>query len=126
MKERLTCIVCPVGCDLQIESVDEKEETVKVSGAGCKRGEAFATTEIFHPMRMVSTVVNLAGGALPCFPVISTGPVPKEKLRDCISLLQKTRVTLPLHEGDVIIHNILDTQVDIVAAKTIEKENEAR
>lgn len=113
---KLTCIVCPLGCDIEIE--EDNGNILTISGYNCPRGKLFAQTEFFNPQRMVTTIVSLDGADHLYLPVISDGEVPKKKLKHCIELLKTTRVQAPVTMGDIVLENILDTGINIIAAKT--------
>lgn len=115
MKE-FTCIACPVGCSLTVEDI--KDEII-VTGNQCKRGAIFGKNEYLHPMRMVTTTLKTINGSISRVPVISTGEVPKEELKSIVKELYKVVVPCPITRGDIIIKNIKNTGVDIVATRTI-------
>lgn len=119
-KMRLTCIICPLGCTLDLEV--ENKEIKKITGNGCKRGISFAQTEFHNPQRMVTTIVSLEGGEYPFLPVISEGEVPKKDLKECMDFLQKVKVKAPIKMGDIVAKNIVGTGVNIIAAKTARME----
>lgn len=119
-KMNLTCIVCPLGCRIDVK--EEKGEIIEISGYSCKRGIAFAKTEFYNPQRMVTTIVTLEGGKYPFLPVISEREIPKENLPDCIQLLKNVHVKAPIKMGDIVAENIVGTGVNIIAAKTVETE----
>ena len=119
-KVEFTCISCPIGCNLEVYQ-DKETKELHVSGNSCKRGVDFANEEYYSPRRVVTTVVSIQDEDMELLPVISDGTVPRNKVFDCIEFLQKTIVKKPIHIGQVIVGNILDTDIDIVAAKTIEK-----
>ena len=118
MKTKYTCIVCPRSCDLEVE---EKDGTCTVSGNSCKRGEEYGLNEHLHPKRMVTTTVKLEGGNIRSLPVVSSGPVPKEKLPGCLDWLYTIKVEAPVHLHDVIVENILGTGVNVLAARDAER-----
>ena len=45
--------------------------------------------------------------------------IPKNKIFDCMHKLATIRVTAPVQEGDVIVENIADTGVSVIATKDI-------
>jgi len=45
MKKELTCIVCPIGCRVTVET-NESGEVISVCGNTCPRGEAYAKSEV--------------------------------------------------------------------------------
>ena len=60
MKRNLTCIVCPIGCTLEVELIDGK--VVSVKGNTCPRGEKYAISECTNPERMVTTTIRCENG----------------------------------------------------------------
>lgn len=46
--------------------------------------------------------------------------IPKGKIFDCVKALKGIEVPAPVHIGDVILKNVADTGVDIVATKNVE------
>ena len=56
MKE-LICIVCPKGCHLKVD----EENGCAVAGNSCPRGEEYGRNEILHPVRVLTSVVRMAG-----------------------------------------------------------------
>ncbi len=118
MSERtLTCINCPVGCRLTVTMEDGKE--LSVAGNTCKRGERYAHDECTNPKRVVTGLVRLNGRREP-LSVKTAQPIPKDKVAQCVRILGETVLDVPKHIGDVVIENILDTGVDVVATKNIE------
>ena len=113
MKRDLTCVACPLGCPIMVEYTDT--EIISVTGNTCKRGEAYAKTEITNPTRSLTSSVKVCGGVLPVVPVKSDKPVPKDMLFDCMKEINSVCVKAPVKIGQVIIENILGTGANIVA-----------
>lgn len=113
MNRELTCVACPLGCSVTVEYTDT--EILSVTGNTCKRGEAYAKTEITNPTRSLTSSVKVNGGIHPVVPVKSNKPVPKTMLFDCMKVINSVSVDAPVELGQVIIENILDTGADIVA-----------
>jgi len=44
IERKLTCIVCPLGCELVVTL--EENRVLEVRGNTCKRGEAYAQTSV--------------------------------------------------------------------------------
>lgn len=118
-EKEFTCICCPMGCDLKV-TIDGKNITVV--GNSCKRGENFGKEEVTEPKRMITTTIACKGknNNLILLPVISTNTVPRTKFLEVIHKLQKTVVKSPIRMGDIIVENIMNTGVNIIASKTIE------
>ena len=113
MSKKITCIVCPNGCEIVIEGE-------KISGYTCPRGLAYAKEEIFAPKRMVTSTVNVLDSNEVC-PVKTSSSVPKEKMLDVIKEINKVSLKKPIHFHDVVIKNVLNLGVDILATKEILK-----
>lgn len=113
MKKEMTCVACPLGCTINVEF--EGTEVISVTGNTCKRGDAYARTEIVNPTRSLTSSVKVNGGIHPVVPVKSSKAVPKTMLFECMKEINKACVTAPVKLGQVIIENILGTGADIVA-----------
>ncbi|MGX6978365.1 DUF1667 domain-containing protein [Vagococcus elongatus] len=111
----IICIVCPVGCHL---TVDE-ENDYKVTGNQCNKGAIYGKQELQNPVRTVTSTIKIKAGSHPRLPVKTSDTIPKGKITDIMTLINQTEVTAPVSVGDVIIPNILDTGVDIVATRSM-------
>ena len=113
MKERnLTCIVCPRGCSLTV-SFDESGKIAEITGYGCKRGITYAENECTHPVRTVTSTVKCKSGAI--ISVKTNATVPKEKVFEVMSEINKTRADDETSIGDVVIKNVCSLGVDVIA-----------
>lgn len=113
MIKNLICVACPLGCPIEVEV--DGTEVVSVKGNTCKRGDEYARTEITNPVRSLTTSVKVEGGLHPVVPVKSAGAIPKDKMFDCMEVINSVTVKAPVKIGDVVIENILGLGVDIVA-----------
>jgi CxxC motif-containing protein len=116
LKEKLTCIVCPIGCHLEVIKIDGKFE---ISGNKCPRGEKYAIMEMTNPTRIVTTTVIIKNARLSRFPVKTSAPVPKKDIFKVMEVINKIEVIAPIKIGDIIISNILNLDVDIVATRSM-------
>ena len=114
MKE-LICITCPRGCHLKVD------DNLNVTGNTCPRGEAYAKAELTHPVRMVTSTVAIASVSESRLPVKTKEPVPKEFIFPVMEEIRKTVVKAPINIGDVVIENVCNSGVDVIATKDIEK-----
>ena len=119
LMRELTCIGCPIGCQLQVKL--EGKEVTEVTGFTCKRGEEYAKKECTNPTRIVTSSVYVEGGETGVVPVKTETDIPKEKIFDCIKALKGVVVKAPINIGDIIIENVLDTGVNIIATRKVEK-----
>ena len=115
MTREITCTVCPRGCAITVSG--EGENVTGAEGYGCGRGYGYACAEFAHPVRILTSTVLLSDGGL--LPVRSAAPVPKEKLFACMDCIKKARVVPPVRMHDVILKNVADTGVDIIASKSL-------
>lgn len=117
-KRSLICIGCPLGCAMTVEI--NEGQVVSVTGNTCKRGDDYAHKEITNPTRIVTSTVMVEGSDHPTVSVKTKSDIPKSKIFDCVKALKGVTVKAPVHIGDVIVHNIVDTGVDIVATKEVQ------
>ena len=113
MKTRkLTCIVCPRGCQLVV-TFDESGKISSIEGNACKRGITYAENECTHPVRTVTSTVKCESGRIISFK--TAGTVPKEKVFEVMREINTVRAADEAKIGDVIIENVLGLGVDVVA-----------
>ncbi len=117
MIKELICISCPMGCHLK---VDVENKTVE--GNTCKRGEVYGINEITNPVRVITSTVKVINGELPVIPVKTKEPVPKDMNFKVMEALKGVQVEAPIKVGDIIVKNILETGIDIVATRNIRKK----
>ena len=117
MKKEIICTVCPRGCHITVEGSSDAVQTV--DGYSCKRGLEYASAEFAHPVRILTTTVKMAGIAGDLLPVRSSKPIPREKLFDCMDVIRRVEVRLPVAQYDVVVSNICGTGVDMVATKAV-------
>jgi CxxC motif-containing protein len=115
----LTCINCPLGCAVTVTMADGEIEDIV--GNSCKRGEIYARKEVTAPTRIVTSVVRVNHGEIPMVSVKTQRDIPKEKIFDCMQVIQRIHIEAPVTIGDIIAPNVCDTGVDIVATKNIKK-----
>ena len=107
MKRKLTCIVCPMGCQLSVDFEDGKILTV--SGNTCPRGEKYASDECLCPKRTVTSTVRCSDGSV--LPVKTETVIPKDKIFECMEIINNTKADLPISVGDVIIEDVFGSRV---------------
>lgn len=117
VKTELTCIVCPMGCHLNVEN---SAEDFKVEGNTCRRGEKYAVQELTNPTRVITSTVKLENSYLHLLPIKTEDSIPKGMTFEIMKELDKIKVSAPVKVGDIIIENILNTGVNIVSAKTMD------
>lgn len=116
-KRKITCIVCPLGCEVSV-SMDSGKIT-EITGYSCKRGERYARTEVTDPRRTLTTTMRVQDGQSPLVSVKSQKPLPKDLLFGCMKEINETAIKAPVQIGDMLIENILGTGVNIVATERV-------
>ena len=116
----LTCISCPLGCPLKVET-DSSGKVLKVTGNTCKRGEEYGKKEVTNPTRTVTSTVRLLGGTAPVVSVRTQTDIPKEKIFQCMEEIRKAAAEAPVRIGDVILENVAGTGVSVVATANAER-----
>ena len=114
----LTCIICPNGCELQVDQAED-DAIQSICGATCRRGEDYARQEMTRPSRTISTSVLLEGGELPLASVRLTAPVPREKIFEVMAEIGKCTLHAPVSIGQVVIHDVLGLNADVIVTKSI-------
>lgn len=130
----ITCVVCPVGCEITIRRRPSARAAASeggvaqggpdvfvLEGFGCKRGKVYAEEELTSPRRTLTTTVRVAGGTLSLVPVRTQGSIPKALMRACMDELSRVELAAPVRAGQVVIRDILGTGVDVVATRGVEE-----
>ena len=115
MKKELTCIVCPRGCQLVVEL--EGKKVLSVSGNICKRGAVYAENECTNPMRTVTTTAKTNDGGVVAVKTETT--IPKEKMFECMEMINSVTLSLPVKVGDVVLEDVFGSRVVVCQNKEI-------
>jgi len=123
----LTCIVCPIGCALDVTE-DANTKELSVSGNKCPRGEAYAIEEIRAPKRAVTASCKIKNNEnttgrraeVRRAPVKTSSPCMREKIPALLNDIYKMEIQLPVKMGDVIIAGWDGSEIDVIATRTIE------
>lgn len=115
----MVCIVCPNGCRLD---VTQNGDEISVLGNKCKRGEAFARTELTAPTRSVTTSVASTVEGFPVVSVRTDGEIPKGKIFDLVRLLKNVVVDKPLSIGTVVLADVFGTGVNVITTTDMRQQ----
>ena len=116
-KKELICIGCPMGCPLTVEM--EGGAVLQVKGNTCPRGDAYGRKEVTNPTRIVTSTVRVEGGTLPVVSCKTRTDIPKGKIFDVARALKTVTVPAPVTIGQVLVDNVADTGVEIIATKNV-------
>lgn len=118
MEEKMTCIVCPRGCELTIVNAEDVSK-MEVFNHLCIRGKHFAIKEKTNPMRTITATVKINDGKQNRLPVRTDGEIPKKVYMDIVDIINNIELKAPVKREDIIIENVLDTGINIIATKSI-------
>lgn len=113
----ITCIGCPVGCEMTV-TVHE-DQTITVEGNECNVGANYGPKEVTNPVRMITSIVYVEGGTEAVVSVKTQTEVPKPLKLDVAKALKNVTVMAPVKIGDIIVENVLGTGVDIIATSNV-------
>lgn len=69
-----------------------------------------------------TTLVRIKGSRYNVVPVKSTKPIDKKLWVECSKALSRLYVGAPIKIGDVVCQNLLNTGVDIVCTRNVERQ----
>ena len=113
---KLTCIICPNGCELTID------DNMQVSGNICKRGESYALQEIKDPKRSITSTVKTSFKDIPVIACKTDGEIKKDLIFKAMEEIDKVTITKRMGIGEVVIENLLDTGINVVLCSNALKE----
>lgn len=108
--KKLTCIECPVGCDISVEL--DGETVVSVSGNGCPRGDMYARNEVVCPRRVITTTVRTQSGRV--VPVKTDKPVKKSEIFAVMAKINSLVIPDDIKEKQVVSANITE-DINLIA-----------
>jgi len=128
----LTCIVCPIGCSLEVEENNEQRtennvssDNFSVKGNRCARGVNYAREELRSPKRVITATCLIERqfqtehNPVRRIPVKTSSPCPKEKISALLEDIYKLKVSLPVKAGDIIISDWKGERIDVVATRSM-------
>ena len=119
-EKRITCILCPNGCELEVTySGEPAARTVEVEGNTCPKGVDYAVEELTNPKRTLTTSVLVRGGTQPQTSVRTVCPIPRALLLEAREALRHITLDAPVLIGDIVARNIAKTGVDVVVTRSV-------
>jgi len=119
MSEKIVCIMCPFGCEIEAEV--KEGELVEIEGHGCEDGKEYAEQELASPKRIVMSVVECKDGNFPTVSVKTSQPVDKKEIEDVMGALSDIEVQAPVKTGEIILKNVCNLGIDVVATRSVKK-----
>ena len=120
---QFSCTTCPSECLLTVEVERDADGAVvevrSVTGNSCPRGDKFAHQELTCPMRVLTTTVAVSDGDETLLPVRTAEAIPLKLHAQAMDLIRDLVANAPIHMGDVVLENLLDTNINLVASMDI-------
>lgn len=91
-----------------------------VKGNSCIKGREYGLNEVKNPVRIITTTVNVIDGDRKLLPVKTEKAIPKDMNFKFMEILNSLLIKAPIKVGDIIVKNILDTGVDVIACRNID------
>ena len=123
-KEHFTCVICPIGCEIDVELQDN--DVVSIEGSKCAKGKDFVLQELEEPMRILTTTIRIEGAKWAMLPVRTDKPIPKRLLFRVIEELASIELRAPVKMSEVIIGDIAGAGVNIVATRNMKRERKGK
>lgn len=121
---QFNCTTCPSECLLTVEVKRDVNGAVvevrSVVGNNCPRGDKFAHQELTCPMRVLTTTVAVSGGDEALLPVRTAEAIPLELHAQAVALIRGLVVNAPIRMGDIVLENLLDTNINLIASMDID------
>jgi CxxC motif-containing protein len=121
---QFNCTTCPSECLLTVEVEHDADGAVvevrSVTGNSCPRGDTFAHQELTCPMRVLTTTVAVSGGDEALLPVRTAEAIPLAFHAQAMDLIRGLVIEAPIRMGDVVLDDILGTNIDLIASMDID------
>lgn len=121
---QFNCTTCPSECLLTVEVERDANGAVvearSVTGNNCPRGDKFSHQELTCPMRVLTTTVAVSGGDEALLPVRTAEAIPLALHAQTMTLIRDLVVNAPIRMGDVVLEDLLGTNIDLVASMDID------
>lgn len=122
---KFNCTICPSECLLTVEVERDADGAVaevrSVTGNRCPRGDKFAHQELTCPMRVLTTTVAVSGGDESLLPVRTAEAIPLELHAQAMALIRGLVVNAPIRMGDVVLPDLLNTNINLIASMDIDR-----
>jgi len=123
-KKRFTCIICPIGCDIDVEL--QNGNVVSMKGSRCEKGREFVLQELKEPTRILTTTIPIKGAKWAMLPVRTDKPIPKRLLSKVIEQLAGIELQAPVKMYHVIVKDVAGTDANIVATRNMKRTTTTR
>ncbi|MDY6826736.1 MAG: DUF1667 domain-containing protein [Bacillota bacterium] len=118
--KEMICILCPLGCRMEVKEKEDQPGELLVHGHKCKQGKVYAHQEFYNPTRTLTSTVVIRNASLPRLPVKTDRPIPKDLIFKAVEEIARVEMEAPVEMGDLIIENLLGTGSNVVATRSMQ------
>lgn len=118
-EKEVICILCPLGCKMQVSEKPDQPGEITVRSLQCKKGRDYACEEYTNPTRTLTSTVVIYNTSLPRLPVKTSKPIPKGLIFPAMKEISSVELNGPVRVGTVIIKSLLGTDIDVVATRSL-------
>ena len=122
MEREYTCIICPNGCLIKVEYKGTNIKNIK--GDECPKGKDYVKNEITNPLRVFTGSVLVENGDFSLVGVKTPVPIPKKYLKKIGEITRHLKVEAPIEISQAVASNLLDKNIDLVATRKVNINNE--
>ena len=109
----IPCRCCPFGC--QIEVTTEGGVIYKIEGNNCLKGDRYGEQESGNQYRFLTFSVRVKNGKYANVQGITSKPFEISLRNKVISYLKEIELEAPISKFDVLVENLLGTNVCLLA-----------
>ncbi|MCI2425785.1 DUF1667 domain-containing protein [Candidatus Acetothermia bacterium] len=118
--KKMTCILCPTGCQLAVEWIAAPQPIVKrVRGTMCMKGHDYAIEAITRPIRTLTTTILVTSGIRRLTSVKTATPIPKQSIPHALRELKILTIPAPVYIGQIVIEDVAGTGIPVVATRDV-------
>ncbi len=110
----IPCRCCPFGC--QIEVTSEAGVIYQIEGNNCLKGDRYGEQESGNQYRFLTFSVRVKNGKYANVQGVTSKPFEISLRNKVISQLKEIELEAPIYEGDILVENLLGTEVFLLAS----------
>ena len=121
-EEEIICIMCPLGCRLnvRVKMENNEKEVIEMDGHTCKRGQEYAREEVTDPKRILTATCRISSaGRVLRFPVKTDSPIPVDCIPEVLRKLYALSIEEPVEAGEIVLKNVDGRGTNVVSTKSI-------
>lgn len=112
--ELIPCRCCPFGC--QIEVTSEDGVIYQIEGNNCLKGDRYSEQESGNQLRFLTFSIKVKNGKYANVRGITSKPFEISLRNKVISYLKEYELEAPIYKDDILIENLLGTDVCLLAS----------